>query len=100
MTYNESVDFEWDDAKDSGNYKKHGVRFSEAASVWHDHDAIEMFDPDHSIEEERWLRLGYSFRTRMLVVVYCEKIDSESIRVISARKATETEVRQYYKKGR
>ena len=90
------MDFEWDDKKAESNFKKHGVRFSEAVTIWRDDGAVEMHDPEHSRNEERWIRLGYSNRAKMLVVVYCEKTEDERIRIISARKATPTEERQYH----
>ena len=89
------MDFEWDDDKAERNFKKHGVRFSEAATVWLDENALEMFDPDHSEDEDRWIRLGYSAHARALVIVYCEKIPDEVIRIVSARKATPEEELQY-----
>ena len=89
------MEFEWDDAKAQSNYKKHGVRFSEAASVWLDSSALETPDPDHSDVEERWIRLGISRTARALVVVFVEKLEGERIRIISARKATRSEIEQY-----
>ncbi len=89
------MEFEWDDTKAESNYKKHGIRFSEAVTVWLDDSALEMLDPDHSYNEERWIRMGISRIGRTLVVVYVEKIDGEKIRIISARKATRLEMAQY-----
>jgi uncharacterized DUF497 family protein len=54
------VDFEWDDKKAVINFRKHKVRFTEAATVWLDGNALELADPDHSKEDERWVRLGIS----------------------------------------
>ena len=90
------MEFEWDDAKADSNYKKHGVRFSDAATVWSDDSALEMPDSDHSHKEERWVRLGLSRNAHTLVVVYVEKIEGEKIRIISARKATRLERERYY----
>ncbi len=90
------MEFEWDDNKADMNLKKHGVRFSEAVTIWLDHTALELPDPDHSSSEERWIRLGYSTQAHMLVVVYVEKIEGERVRVISARKATRSEQEQYH----
>ena len=90
------MEFEWDDKKADSNFKKHGVRFSEAVTIWRDEGAVEMHDPEHSRIEDRWVRLGYSNRARVLVVVYCEKIEGDRIRIISARKATSMEGRQYH----
>jgi len=68
------MDFEWDDSKAESNFKKHQVRFSEAVTVWMDENSLEMFDPDHSKDEDRWIRLGYSTHARILGVVYCKKL--------------------------
>ncbi|MBL7557708.1 MAG: BrnT family toxin [Bdellovibrionaceae bacterium] len=90
------MEFEWDDHKAEINLKKHGIRFSEAATVWLDSSALEMADPNHSShDEERWVRLGLSQNVRALVVVYVEKIEGERIRIISARKAKPREIEQY-----
>lgn len=91
------MEFEWDDSKAETNYQKHGVRFSEAAGIWTDDFAVEIPDPDHSFYEDRWIRMGLSSRGRILIVVYVEKIESEKIRIISARKATHFETRSYYR---
>ena len=88
------MEFEWDDDKANRNFIKHGIRFTEAASIWLDDSALEMLD-EHSSIEERWIRLGVSKKLQILVVVYCERIESERIRLISARKATKTETAQY-----
>lgn len=90
------MEFEWDDEKAESNFKKHGIRFSEAVTVWSDDSALEMHDPDHSDDEDRWVRLGYSTRTRILVVVFCEKVEGKLIRIISARKAVRDEEEQYH----
>ena len=92
----ELIEFEWDDTKAESNLKKHKVRFSEAATVWYDDLALEMLDSDHSLNEERWVRLGVSSTARILVVVYVEKLEDERIRIISARKATRSEIEQYH----
>lgn len=92
------MDFEWDDAKAESNYRKHKVRFSEAVTVWLDDSALEIPDPDHSENEERWIRLGISQNANVLVVVYCEKIEGEVVRIISARAANKTESKRYYER--
>lgn len=91
------MEFEWDDHKAEINLKKHGIRFSEAVTVWRDHSALEMPDPEHSHNEERWIRLGFSREAHVLVVVYVEKIEGERIRIVSARKASRSENEQYKK---
>lgn len=89
--------FEWDDKKATSNLKKHGVSFSEAATVFSDDNAMEMLDMDHSNEyEDRWILLGVSSRSNILIVVFLEKTDEE-IRIISARKATKNESEQYFR---
>jgi uncharacterized protein len=89
------VEFEWDDKKAKLNQSKHGVRFDEAASIWFDGNALEIPDSEHSDSEERWLRLGISRTLRILVVVFIEKVTSQRLRIISARKADRSEQAQY-----
>lgn len=92
------MDFEWDDAKAESNYQKHRIRFSEAATVWQDEAALEIPDPEHSKSEERWIRLGVSRNANILVVVYCEKIEGELIRIISSRAANKEESKLYHQR--
>ncbi|NUN05341.1 MAG: BrnT family toxin [Bdellovibrio sp.] len=92
------MNFEWDEEKAESNYKKHGVRFTEAASTFDDPRGFEMLDLYNSAEEERWIRLGVSFRMRLLVLVYCERHLSRKIRIISARAANQIE-KTIYEKG-
>lgn len=89
------MEFEWDDKKADSNLLKHGVRFSEAVTIWVDLFALEIPDPEHSLHEERWVRIGLSSHSKLLVVVYCEKVEGQKIRIISARKATKTETKNY-----
>ena len=93
-----SITFDWDTEKASQNLRKHKVSFEEASSVFFDEDALEFFDPDHSINEDRFLMLGLSFRLRLLVVVYCIREKGRRIRIISARKATNNERKAYKRK--
>lgn len=86
--------FEWDPAKARANLKKHGVSFEEAKSVFWDEQARLIEDPDHSEAEDRFILLGLSASLRLLVVVHVFRKES-TIRVISARKATRTEARDY-----
>lgn len=89
------IKFSWNPAKAKSNLKKHGVSFEEAQSVFYDEFALQFYDEESS-EEERFLLLGLSNQSRILVVVHCERgDDEEELRIISARKATSTE-RQYY----
>lgn len=85
--------FEWDDSKARTNAVKHKITFEEAATVWTDPFALIAPDPEHSEEEEREWIIGTSHRERVVVVVHVER--GESIRIISARKATPQERRLY-----
>lgn len=87
--------FEWDARKAAANLRKHGVSFTEAATVFYDDDAVTRDDPDHSEEEARFLLLGMSATLRVLVVVYCVREAGSVVRLISARKATRSERVQY-----
>lgn len=91
----EGLRFEWDSRKAAENHEKHGVSFHEAVTVFEDEHARLRSDPDHSKEEDRFVILGLSSQLRHLVVVHCYREDDEVIRVISARRATRREVRQY-----
>lgn len=85
------IKFEWDAAKAISNNKKHGVSFEEARSVFFDEFAVQFFDEDNSISEDRFLMLGFSDEARLLIVCHCERDQGNIIRIISARKATHTE---------
>jgi uncharacterized DUF497 family protein len=87
------VEFDWDPEKAAISLKKHGVSFSEAATVFSDPLSITVHDPDHSTEEERYLIVGVSNRSRLLIISFMER--GESIRVISARELTRAERKQY-----
>ena len=87
--------FEWDAEKASINQKKHGVTFEEAQTVFGDYDALRIFDPDHSEDEDRFILLGMSAGLRILVVCHCYRENDEKIRIISARKATKKESAAY-----
>lgn len=91
----EKITFAWDDRKAQQNLRKHGVSFDEASSVFFDEDAVEFFDPGHSMREDRFLMLGASFRFRVLVVSYCFRRRGQEIRIISARKAANKERKTY-----
>ena len=88
--------FEWDPAKAAANERKHGVSFAEAETVFSDEHALVLEDPDHSaLDDERFVLLGLSAGLRVLVVVHCYRAPDDTIRLISARKATPPERRQY-----
>jgi len=91
-----AIHFNWDNSKALLNKRKHGISFEEAQTVFYDENAIEYFDPDHSEDEDRFIMLGFSFKLRMLVVCYCTRTGN-TIRIISARKATRHEADNYRK---
>ena len=88
-------EFSWDPAKAKSNKKKHGVSFEEAQTVFYDDNARFMHDPDHSENEDRYLLLGFSAVMRLLIVCHTYREGESIIRIISARKATRTEQKQY-----
>ena len=88
----------WDEAKAASNQKKHGITFTEAQSVFYDSYALLINDQDHSENEERFILLGLSFVSNMLVVCHCYREKDEQLRIISARKATNKETAQYVKR--
>ncbi len=89
------MNFIWDENKAEINLRKHGVSFQEASTVFDDYDALQIYDPDHSEEEDRFIMLGMSSALRILVVCHCYKENDEQIRIISARKATRNETATY-----
>jgi uncharacterized DUF497 family protein len=90
------MDFEWDPKKAAVNQKKHGVAFSEAATVFGDPLAITFMDPDHSINEQRYITFGRSENNRLLVVAHAEH--ENKVRIISARRMIRRE-RRIYEEG-
>ncbi len=89
--------FEWDEDKERSNFRKHKVSFAEGESVFYDPFSITIHDPDHSIEEKRFIDIGISNNNRILVVVYTERDDR--IRIISVRKAMQAECEMYEENG-
>jgi hypothetical protein len=85
--------FTWDPAKAGLNLIDHGVSFHDAATVFGDPLAATISDPDHSIGEERLLTMGHSSAGQLLVVCHTE--EGDTIRIISARRATSHERRDY-----
>lgn len=85
--------FEWDENKAERNLKKHGVSFLEAQTIFYDLYSITAPDPDHSEYEDRFVDIGMSNGNLLLVVVYTER--RESIRIISARRASPAERKIY-----
>jgi uncharacterized DUF497 family protein len=87
--------FSWDEDKNSANILKHGISFSEAASVFDDGDALYMPDEAHSKDEERFIIIGMSEKLNILMVCHCYRNEGSLIRLISARKANQLETAQY-----
>ncbi len=90
-----SLKFEWDARKATANLKKHGISFDEAKSAFFDEHAKLIDDPDHSEDEDRFILLGLSHSLRVVVVCHCYRGDDDVIRIISARKATTRELKEY-----
>ena len=90
------IEFEWNQTKAKLNKKKHGVSFEEAQTVFYDEYAVQFYDDDNSnLEEDRFLMLGISNNSRLLLVCHCERREGEIIRIISARQATRNESKHY-----
>jgi uncharacterized DUF497 family protein len=89
--------FTWDDNKARANERKHGVTFEEAASYWLDPFNSESDDPEHSVDESRWLLIGTSQLNRLLVCWFTEREfkNEKVIRIIGARKANANERERY-----
>ena len=85
----------WDARKASANKKKHGVSFEEARTVFFDENAKLIDDPDHSDDEERFVLLGLSSLLKVVLVCHCYREAGNVIRIISARKASTHESKQY-----
>jgi uncharacterized DUF497 family protein len=90
------VRFEWNTLKAAGNLRKHGVAFAEAASVFFDPLSATSDDPDHSLEERRFVTFGMSASARLLAVAHTDR--DGTIRIITAREATRAE-REIYEEG-
>jgi len=92
------ISFEWNRTKAASNERKHGISFEEAQTVFFDEFAIQFFDEENSLHEDRFLMLGTSALGKLLLVCHCERHNGNVIRIISARKATYRE-RTYYHGG-
>jgi uncharacterized DUF497 family protein len=93
--------FEWDPAKARQNARKHRVTFERGATVFLDPNALSLFDEQHSEEEDRWITLGLDQNGALLVISHTyheEAENSARVRLISARKATNNEKKQYKRK--
>jgi uncharacterized protein len=85
--------FEWDLKKAKQNVKKHGISFEEAATIFYDPLSATFYDPDHSEGEDRYITIGYSSQSILLVVSHTER--ENSIRIISARLASVQERKKH-----
>ena len=90
-----AISFKWDTKKAKENIKKHSVSFEEASTVFSDPNARMIFDTEHAGDEDRFIILGISSALRLLVVCHCYRENDMIIRLISARKATRKEQKQY-----
>ena len=87
--------FIWDEEKHVANIKKHGISFNEATSVFDDDNALYLHDENHSMYEERYIVIGMSEKFNMLMVCHCYRDNDTTIRLISARKASNKESSMY-----
>ena len=87
--------FDWDENKNRINLEKHGITFEEASTVFFDDRAILFDDPEHSIDEDRFLLLGMSETAKVCIVCHCYRESDTVIRIISARQATMKEEQRY-----
>ena len=85
--------FEWDTDKAKKNLKIHGISFDEASTAFKDILSVTIHDPLHSNEESRFILIGNSYKNRLLVVVHTER--GNKVRIISTRRATRKERKQY-----
>jgi len=90
-----TIRFEWDPDKAESNFRKHGVTFDDAKTVFADERARLIDDPVHSDSEDRFILLGLSSTLLLLVVCHCYRSEDGIVRIISARKASEDESRNY-----
>ena len=87
--------FVWDERKNRENQRKHGISFEDATTIFADENARLIRDTDHSESEDRFILIGFSAKLRILVVVHAYRQDEKEVRIISARKATPKERKQY-----
>jgi len=90
------IQFEWDHKKSLSNIKKHKTSFEEDRTVFFDKNAIIYYDIDHSESEDRYIILGQSELTKILVVCHCHFEENNLFRIISARPATKKEKTHYF----
>jgi len=89
------ITFAWDERKNRENQRKHSISFEEATTIFADENARLIHDPEHSQSEDRFILLGFSSKLRILVVMHAYRQDEKEVRIISARKATPKERKQY-----
>jgi uncharacterized DUF497 family protein len=92
------IDFDWDPAKAASNAARHGVSFQEAMTVFIDPLARTIIDPDRGLDEERWITMGEASTGNLLVVVHTWRERDPyriAVRIVSARRPTRSEARQY-----
>ncbi|MCL1989000.1 MAG: BrnT family toxin [Firmicutes bacterium] len=87
--------YSWDPNKEKINIQKHGISFIEAVTVFEDDDVKYIIDDKNSMDEDRFLAIGYSDTLKMLSVCHCLRENDELTRIISVRKATKTETKIY-----
>ena len=92
------MEFIWNPSKAARNLRRHGISFHEAATVFSDPLSTTVYDPDHSVEENRYITVGVSRNYRVIMVAYTEQNDH--VRIISARQLTPKERRQYEQRNR
>ena len=87
--------FDWNEAKNRANIRKHGVSFTEAKSVFADEYALLIADPDHSDDDDRFILLVLTAKLRILLVCHGFEVDEGLIRIISCRRAHRKEMTTY-----
>ena len=87
------MQFEWDPGKAQENLEKHGLSFDEASTAFGDPLASTIYDPDHSHSERRFLLFGLTARGSYVVVSFTDR--NGTIRVVTARYMTRSEIRGY-----
>ena len=90
-----AIEFEWDEAKARSNVRKHGVNFDDATTAFYDALSVTIPDPDHSVDESRFLLMGMTLTGRLVVVSHTDR--GRRIRIISARRANRREGASYEK---
>ena len=91
----DAIDFSWDEGKNRENLRKYGISFEEASTAFSDENARLKHDPDHLQDEDRFILLGFSAKLWLIVVSHVYRQDGQQIRIVSARKATRNERKQY-----